>query len=121
MPAVYFHEDFIDVECVAVASVPSLHSSGVDSSKFDTPEADRFSVDSDASFGEQIFDVAVTEVESIIESGGVGDDVGWKPVALVSIHRLILAVYLPVPLRHIRSLSEVSTVGGQDQPLEGHH
>jgi hypothetical protein len=94
MLAVDFHEDFIKEECIAVASVPSLHSSGVDSSKFDTPEADRFSVDSDASFGEQIFDVAVTEVESIIESDSIGNNIGRKSVTLISIHGPSLSIFV---------------------------
>jgi hypothetical protein len=38
--AVDLHEDFIDVEGVAISTVLSLQSSGVDSSEFDAPEAD---------------------------------------------------------------------------------
>jgi hypothetical protein len=34
------HEGFIDEERVAVASMPAFQSSGVQSAKFDTPEAD---------------------------------------------------------------------------------
>jgi hypothetical protein len=49
--AIDLHEDFINVEGVAVASVPSLQSSGVYSSEFDTPETDSFSTNCDASFG----------------------------------------------------------------------
>ena len=45
-------EDFIDVEGIAVASVLSLQPSSVYSSEFDTPEADGFAADCDASLGQ---------------------------------------------------------------------
>ena len=38
--AVDFHEDFIDVKRVAIASVLSLQSTGIDRSELDAPEAD---------------------------------------------------------------------------------
>jgi hypothetical protein len=40
LPAVNLDEDFIDVEIVAVASVLSFQSSGIETTKLDTPEAD---------------------------------------------------------------------------------
>ena len=57
-----FDEDFIDVEGVAIALVPTLQSSSVQRTKFDAPEADRFSGHSDTAFSQEIFDdpVAVT-------------------------------------------------------------
>ena len=58
--AIDFHKDFIDEESIAVASVFSLQSACVNGTKFDTPQADCFSGYSDASFSEQIFDIAVT-------------------------------------------------------------
>jgi len=44
-------KDFINVESVAVASVLSPQSPTVDRTELDTPETNRFSADSDASFG----------------------------------------------------------------------
>jgi len=44
-------ENFIDVEGVAIASVFSFQSTGLYDTVLDTPEANRFSADSDASFG----------------------------------------------------------------------
>ena len=46
--------------------------------------------DGDASLGEQIFDIAVTQIESIVELDGITDDIGWEPVALISIHLAII-------------------------------
>ena len=48
--AVDLYEDFIDVERVAVAMMPSLQSPGVDCSELDAPMSDRFAGDSDSSF-----------------------------------------------------------------------
>jgi hypothetical protein len=45
------NEDFIDVERVAVGSVFLFPSTGVYDTKLDTPETNRFSADSDSSFG----------------------------------------------------------------------
>ena len=90
--AVDFDEDFINVESVAIASVLSFQSSGVNSSELDAPQADRFSADSDSTLGQQIFNISVAEIESIVEPDGVGNDTGWESVAFVSIHSPILAI-----------------------------
>ena len=86
-----FDEDFIDVERVAIASVLSLQATGINRSELDAPEADRFAADDDASFSEEIFYIAVTEVEAIIEPDGVGNDVRWESMALICIHVSILS------------------------------
>jgi hypothetical protein len=49
--AVDLDDDFIDVERVAVASAFSFQSTGIYGTKLDTPETNRFSPDSDSSFG----------------------------------------------------------------------
>jgi len=59
LPTIDFHKDFIDVECVAVASVLSLQSAGVNGSEFDAPKTDCFAANSDAALGEDILDIAV--------------------------------------------------------------
>ncbi len=68
--AIDLYKDLIDEEDVTVASVLPLQSSGVESSELDTPESDGLAADSDASFGQQIFDIAVTQVEAIVEPDG---------------------------------------------------
>ena len=54
--AIDLHEDFIDEEGVAIASMLSFQSAGIDGSEFDAPEADCFSADDDAALGKEIFD-----------------------------------------------------------------
>lgn len=51
------HEDLIDVERIAVTSVSLFESTSVSSAKLDTPDSDGFVADTNASFGEQVFDI----------------------------------------------------------------
>jgi hypothetical protein len=57
--AVDFYEDFIDEECVTVASVLPLQSLGIFGAELDTPEADGLVADFNPAFGQQILDIAV--------------------------------------------------------------
>lgn len=50
------HEDFVDVEGVAVTPVLAFQAAGTNRSKFYTPETDCFTADGDASFGQEILD-----------------------------------------------------------------
>jgi hypothetical protein len=60
--AVYFHEEFIDIEGIAVATMLTLQAAGINNSEFDTPNPDRFSADSDASLSKEVFDIAMAQV-----------------------------------------------------------
>jgi hypothetical protein len=64
----------------------------INSSEFDTPETDCFTADSDSSFGKEVFNIAMAQVETIVEPDSVADDVWSKSVAFVCIHSLILSV-----------------------------
>ena len=86
-------ENFIDVERIAVASVFSFQSTGVYETKLDTPETNRFSADSDSSFGKWIFDVSVAEIETIVEPDGVGNDIWRESMAFIGIHPPILSIW----------------------------
>ena len=85
------HEYFVDIEFIAVSAMASLQTPGINSAKFDTPKADCFSTDNDASFSEETFDVTVPQIESVVELDGVGDDFGRISVAFVGVHPSILA------------------------------
>ena len=41
---------------------------------------------SNASLSQDIFNIAVTEIESVVEPDGVADDIGWKSVAFICVH-----------------------------------
>jgi hypothetical protein len=77
------HEDFVNVEGVAIAPVLWFQSTGINGSELDAPQADRFSADCNASFSEEIFDIAVAEAESVVEPNGIGNDVRWESVSFI--------------------------------------
>jgi hypothetical protein len=60
----------------------SLESTSIYSTEFDTPQANRFATDSDASLGKKILDEwsgtpAGAEVESVVQPDCVTNDVWW--------------------------------------------
>jgi hypothetical protein len=81
-----FDEDFLDVKGITITSIFSFQSAGVNSTEFDAPEADRFAADSDASLGKEIFDIAVAQIETIVEPDGAGNDIEWESMALICVH-----------------------------------
>jgi hypothetical protein len=69
------HKDFVDVECVAIASMLSLQSACIYSTELIAPQADLFAANGDASFGKQVFNISVAEIELLVEPNGVADNV----------------------------------------------
>jgi hypothetical protein len=57
--AMDLHEDLIDEERIAIATVSPFETMSVSSTKLDTPKSDGFIAESDASFREQIFDITI--------------------------------------------------------------
>jgi hypothetical protein len=88
--AVDLDEDFVDIEVVAVSSVLSLQPLCIQGAKFDSPESDRFPSDDNASFCEKVFDIAVAQIETIVEPNSVGNALWWKSAAFVGVHAPIL-------------------------------
>ena len=84
--AVYLYEDFVDVESVTVSAMSTFQSSGIERAELDTPQTDCFAADGNTSLGEKIFNIAMAEVEAIVESDGVGDDIWRESVTFISIH-----------------------------------
>ena len=83
-------EHFIDVECVAITTVLSLQSSGVKGPELNAPEPDCFAGYSDATFSEQIFNIPMAKIESIVEPDGIRNDVRRESVAFIGIPPPIL-------------------------------
>ena len=88
--AIDLHEDLVDEERIAITTVSPFKTTSISSSKFDTPKSDGFVANNDASLREQVFDITIAEVESMVEPDRVTDDVGRKSVTLISIHRQII-------------------------------
>ena len=80
------------MEGIAVTSMFSLQAAGVDSAELDVPKAVRFATDGYAPFGQEIFDIAVTEIESIVQPDSVADNVRRKSVAFICAHVPILPI-----------------------------
>jgi len=45
----------------------------------------------DAPFGEQILDIPVAEIESVVEPNGVGNDIWRESVAFIGVHMPMLS------------------------------
>ena len=69
-------EDFVNIEGVAVATMLSLQASSIDCAKLDTPQADRLTSDDNAAFSQEVFDITVAEIESVIEPNSERNDIG---------------------------------------------
>ncbi len=90
--AIDLHEDFIDVEGVAVSTMPPLQSSSVHSAEFDAPKADCFATDGNTPLSQKIFNISMAEIESIVEPYSVADDIWRESVTFVCIHPSILSI-----------------------------
>ena len=66
---------------------------GINGAKLDAPEADRFSGYINASLGQQIFYIMITQVEAIVEPHSVGDYIWRESVSFVDIHGPILSIW----------------------------
>jgi len=77
------HEDFINEESVAIALMLPTQPLRIFRPKLITPEANRFIADRDTPLCEQVLDVAMTQVESMVKPYGVLVDFRWKAVSFV--------------------------------------
>jgi hypothetical protein len=64
--AVDLDEHLVDIEGVAITSVLPPQSSRVQTTEFDAPWANRFSADGYAPLSQEIFNIAVTQIEAIV-------------------------------------------------------
>ncbi len=72
------HEDFSEVDGIAVTSVLELQAAGINRSEFYTPETDCFTADGDASFGQEILGITVAQGKSVVEPDRIGNDIEWR-------------------------------------------
>ena len=56
------------------------------------PEADRFSGDDDSSLGQKILNISMAEIEAIVETDRIGNDIWWEAMAFICVHPSILAI-----------------------------
>ena len=90
--AVYLHEYFIDVESVTVSTMSTFQSSGIERAELDTPQTDCFAADGNTSLGEKIFNIAMAQVEALVEPDSIRNDIRRESVAFVGVHAPIPAI-----------------------------
>ena len=69
-----------------------FQAASIDCSEFDAPQTDGFTADGDPSFSQQVFDVAVTQIEATVEPNSVRNDIGRESVAFICIHPSIIRI-----------------------------
>jgi hypothetical protein len=85
--AIDFDEHLVDVESIAITTVLTLQSAGIYCAKFYAPETDRFSGYCNASLGQQVFNISVAEIESIVDPDCVGNDIWWETMTFICVLR----------------------------------
>ena len=70
----------------------TFQSPGIERAELDTPQTDCFAADGNTSLGEKIFNIAMAEVEAIVEPDGVGEDIWRDSVTFIGIHLPILSI-----------------------------
>ena len=90
--AIDLHEDFIDVEGIAEASVLTLQPARINGTELDAPQAYRFAGNGDAPLCQKIFNIPMAKIKAVVESNSVGNDVRRESVAFVGIHWPILTI-----------------------------
>lgn len=90
LPTMDFHEELVNLESVTAAAVLSFESSSLYNSEFSTPQTDRFTADSSASFSQEVLGISAAEIQSVVQPDGVENNVEWEPVASVCVHHQIV-------------------------------
>ena len=72
--------------------VPLFQPPGSDGPELDATEVDRFVADDDASLSQEILDIPMAELESIVEPDSIGDDIWRESVTCVGIHPPLLPI-----------------------------
>ncbi len=67
LPALNLDEDFVNKETITVTLVPAPKSSRILRTEFDTPHPDRLVADSNTTLSHKILDIAVAQIEAMIE------------------------------------------------------
>jgi hypothetical protein len=75
--AIDLYEYFVNAEGIAIAAVSPFQSASIDSTELDAPEADRLPSNNDAALSQEILDIAVAEIESVVEPESLPHEVLW--------------------------------------------
>jgi hypothetical protein len=67
LPALNLDEDFVNKETIAVTLVPAPKSPRILRAEFDTLHSDRLVADPNTTLGHKILDIAVAQIEAMIQ------------------------------------------------------
>ena len=70
----------------------SPQAAGINGTELDAPQTGSFSEYGYAPFSEQVFNIPVAQVETVIQPDCVANNIGWESVAFVGVHAPILAI-----------------------------
>ena len=90
--AIDLDENLVDAEGIAIAFMLPFQAPGMFGTKRDTPASDSLVANDDASLSQDIFNIAVAQVEAIVEPNPLTDDISRESVIFVSIHGAILTI-----------------------------
>jgi hypothetical protein len=88
--ALNFHEYFIYIKSVTIALVISAKFLGEFGSELRAPKPDSLIAHRNATLGQQILNISVTQIESVVEPNSVANYHGRESMALVSDHPRII-------------------------------
>jgi len=72
------NEDLIDEPLIAAGRRPFTQAIRIGWTESSTPTSDSFVRYIDPALGEQAFDIAIAQAESVVQPHGVADDFFWK-------------------------------------------
>lgn len=81
LPTLNLDEDFMNKESIAVTLVLAPKSPCILRTEFDTSQLDRLVADPNTALGHKNLNIAVAQIEAMIEPDDVLNDRGWKSVA----------------------------------------
>ena len=86
------HEQLVNMPSIAQLAPLFSEGSGVLGSKLQTPEADGFVRNNDATLGEEILDITEAKREPMVQPNGMADYCGRKSVAFVAWFHAVIVV-----------------------------
>ena len=69
-----------------------FQSTSVQRAELDAPEANRFATDNNPSLSEQVFNISMAQIESVVEPDGVRNDIWRESVTFICVHWPILPI-----------------------------
>ncbi len=81
--SIYLHEDIINEKYISVALVLLLQTTNIFQTELVTPQTNCLVANGDPTFSQQVFDISMAEIESMIEPNGRLNDFRRKSVTLV--------------------------------------